>query len=124
MFWREIPGRLQSGSRRPVRKPRIWSLAIIPLFAGVMIETIIEILIIRYNLGRSWEDIAFWVGLIGLLAAMILFFFDADRLVVKIFRSEIDYQNFLGNLMIAVSALLFIAVTVRWYLKHGDKFSL
>ena len=91
---------------------------------GIPRESTIKAVGIRYNLGRSWEDIAFWVGLIGLLAAMILFFFDGDRLVVKIFRSEIDYQNFLGNLMIAVSALLFIAVTVRWYLKHGDKFSL
>lgn len=124
MFWRENSGRLGTGPERPARRPRNLSLAIIPLFAGIMIETIIEVLAIRYQLGRPWEDFAFWIGLIGLLAAGFLFFFDADRFAVKIFRSEIDYQKFLQNMMIAVSALFFIALTARWYLQYGAKVSL
>ncbi len=89
-----------------------------------MIESVIEVLVVRYQLDRSWEDLGSWISLIGLVVAGILFFSDADRLAVKLFRSDVDYQKFLQNMMIVVSVLAFIALTARWYFRYADGASL
>lgn len=124
MFWRKASPPVSTRPQRGDRRLRNGTVAIVPLLLGILIEAVIEILTIRYALGRQGEDIAHWFSLGGLAIAMILFFGDFDRFAVRRFRSEAQYQNILGNITLLLVALLFIAITVRWYARHGDRFTL
>lgn len=109
-----------------MNKPKNRSIIIVPVFAGMLITTCIDILIDQSILGRNWDLVSSWVvGLsIGITIVLLFIDFDIDQFFIKNFKSEELYQNFLGNILIGIGVLCLTALMMRRHLRGGTFFLL
>jgi hypothetical protein len=109
-----------------MRKARNRSIIIMPIFLGWLVTTSIDIMIDKSILERDWNSISTWIIGLSIGTTIILLFidFDVDRFLLKFFRTEEVYQQFLLVISIGIAFLAFAALTLRWYGRNGSNFSM
>ncbi|MBX9910962.1 MAG: hypothetical protein K2Z25_19935 [Beijerinckiaceae bacterium] len=96
----------------------------IPILLGFLITTSLDILIEKFGWDRGWDAVSTWVTGLSIGMFVLMLMVDVDRFLARFFQSEESYRKFCSNVFLGVAVLTFVALTVRWYVRHGSNFSM
>ena len=99
------------------------SLTLAIMFLGIGITSAIDAGIIAFQFNRDWEWYSSYVGLIFLMGTILLFMADFDNYIEKRFGASRNFGNRVWYIAMTCFVLTFIAIVVKWYVRHGNQFS-
>lgn len=94
------------------------------MFLGVGITYAIDTIIIVFKFHRDWGLYSSNILLATSAMTIVLFSIDFDDFIEKRFGESRFYKNNVWYIFMTCVVLAFIAMNVKWYVRHGNQFSL